>query len=1078
MTAPSPGDLEPLITAYLLDQLGEEERARTERLLAGGSPGGPPGRADQPDHRGSPGGAPPRLRGGGVLLPARAARGDPGPARRSPLPVRRGVPWYVPIAAAACLVLSLTLVVLTSQVGARFDAAESPASGASLEGSQQAMPSSTARPSAAAAGTEEFLSESLSESREAAVQDLERGFSAGDGGRDRSSARRLFENATPGPADVSLNRVGDRFARGERIRTDFETAPMAQEAKTVVDELSRVPQLRGQPIDGRAAAGPSLPAHSAQPAREAQAPMAGKPVAILEDILSIAGQEAGLGFRTAGDMLGTAFSSNGSIEAGESLQKALPEQAEISDYSRAYFADGIVEGRATVLERERLRSVEKAEAAAREAELGQRLALGLEAREPVRNFGLSQEEVLEFEPAARPEQAPDADGDALHYSFGMPAQESADASLETAAEGEHWGIGQQVDFYQSAGGLQPATGAILPEAAPEPPAGAAGRSWSREAGNRAGTDAAPFLGEALAGEGAPGADAAMDRLYGEALEAGDSGGYGGLGGGGFGGGGSFGDAWSGGRFGGRTAQERQSFDIPDPAGGGHGERSGTGEEGADGFGVFLADREEAEQRGRSRALEDASGLAIGALASLSPGDDGGSVAAASGTAPEPGPEDLPKQPMDEVRTRGADLFFSMQPRFGETETAAPSEEIALGGLAMEGMAFDSGLAVQWDELREAPQKWSFQEGSGLGAASAMEALPAPAGELAQELEELQAGLFAEAPRPETAYRFQKEQDSAARAAEPDLAELDFAGGAPGAIAAERAGEVRLGEMVQDPQVELPALGESFGRDPGREAATRRRLARKKGAEAGRTEISLGRVLEEPAARYSVEAEPAAAFQREKSARQEPVSTFSLNVGDVSFQLARTSLGAGSWPDRASIRPEEFFNAFAYNDPLPLKEVPVALIAERALSPFGHGQEILRIGVRTRFSGRGRQTPLNLVLLLDGSGSMERPDRRLIVRKCLDSLADSLEDRDQISIVRFARQARIWGERIPGSRAREELERIRSLVPEGGTNLEEALLLAYQTARKHFLPRGSTGWSCSPTGPPTWATPTPGAFRIW
>ena len=44
------------------------------------------------------------------------------------------------------------------------------------------------------------------------------------------------------------------------------------------------------------------------------------------------------------------------------------------------------------------------------------------------------------------------------------------------------------------------------------------------------------------------------------------------------------------------------------------------------------------------------------------------------------------------------------------------------------------------------------------------------------------------------------------------------------------------------------------------------------------------------------------------------STFSMNVSDVSFKLAEASLQKGRMPDAASIRSEEFINAFDYRDP--------------------------------------------------------------------------------------------------------------------------------------------------------------------
>src|SRR5581483_8692107 len=98
----------------------------------------------------------------------------------------------------------------------------------------------------------------------------------------------------------------------------------------------------------------------------------------------------------------------------------------------------------------------------------------------------------------------------------------------------------------------------------------------------------------------------------------------------------------------------------------------------------------------------------------------------------------------------------------------------------------------------------------------------------------------------------------------------------------------------------------------------------------------------------------------------PFSTFSLNVSDVSFKLAEASLARGQMPDAASIRSEEFINAFDYRDP----ETPPARISfhsERARYPFAHNRDLLRFSTRTAAQGRQADRPLNLVLLLDKSG---------------------------------------------------------------------------------------------------------------
>ncbi len=193
-------------------------------------------------------------------------------------------------------------------------------------------------------------------------------------------------------------------------------------------------------------------------------------------------------------------------------------------------------------------------------------------------------------------------------------------------------------------------------------------------------------------------------------------------------------------------------------------------------------------------------------------------------------------------------------------------------------------------------------------------------------------------------------------------------------------------------------------------------------------------------------------QPETLTAENPFSTFSLNVSDVSFQLAAASLDQGLMPSAATLRAEEFINAFDYRDPEPVG-APIAFAWERAHYPFAHGRDILRLSVKTASAGRPPGRPLNLVLLLDNSGSMERSDRVRIIQECLRVLAAQLQPADRVSVVAFARTARLAVDGLPGSQAAELPAQVGHLSPEGGTNLEEAMDVAYQTARKHFIPAG-------------------------
>ncbi len=182
------------------------------------------------------------------------------------------------------------------------------------------------------------------------------------------------------------------------------------------------------------------------------------------------------------------------------------------------------------------------------------------------------------------------------------------------------------------------------------------------------------------------------------------------------------------------------------------------------------------------------------------------------------------------------------------------------------------------------------------------------------------------------------------------------------------------------------------------------------------------------------------------------STFSLNVSDVSFKLAAASLEKGAMPDPSTVRSEEFINAFDYRDPEPTG-APIAFAWERARYPFAQNRDLLRLSVKTAAAGRQPGRPLNLVLLLDNSGSMERADRVRIIQQCLRVLAGQLRPEDRISVVTFARTPRLWVDGLPGNQAAQVAETVAGLTPQGGTNLEEAMNLAYQTARRHYLANG-------------------------
>ncbi len=196
--------------------------------------------------------------------------------------------------------------------------------------------------------------------------------------------------------------------------------------------------------------------------------------------------------------------------------------------------------------------------------------------------------------------------------------------------------------------------------------------------------------------------------------------------------------------------------------------------------------------------------------------------------------------------------------------------------------------------------------------------------------------------------------------------------------------------------------------------------------------------------------PASDAPAESSASKEPVSTFSLHVSDVSFRLAAAALARGGVPAPAGIRPEEFYNAFDYGDPAPAMNEKVSCRIEQAADPVKQQRNLVRIAMRVPATGHSAAQPLRLTILLDTSGSMEREDRAAAVHRAVEVLASLLGPRDRVTLIGFARTPSLLAEQLPGNKASQLLDIIARTPAQGGTNIEEALKLGGELARRHFM----------------------------
>lgn len=184
--------------------------------------------------------------------------------------------------------------------------------------------------------------------------------------------------------------------------------------------------------------------------------------------------------------------------------------------------------------------------------------------------------------------------------------------------------------------------------------------------------------------------------------------------------------------------------------------------------------------------------------------------------------------------------------------------------------------------------------------------------------------------------------------------------------------------------------------------------------------------------------------------ENPYSTFSLNISDASFQLAKASLAKGERPDPASIKPEQFYNAVDYGDPAPSANEPVAATIEQTAHPVIPGRNLVRVALRTGSVGRSAAQPLRLTLLVDQSGSMVREDRRVAMEQALAQLGTLLTQADQVTVIGFSRTPHLLAEGMTGDHAAKLSGLVNQTASEGGTNLEEAMKLGAELSTRHLL----------------------------
>ncbi len=181
--------------------------------------------------------------------------------------------------------------------------------------------------------------------------------------------------------------------------------------------------------------------------------------------------------------------------------------------------------------------------------------------------------------------------------------------------------------------------------------------------------------------------------------------------------------------------------------------------------------------------------------------------------------------------------------------------------------------------------------------------------------------------------------------------------------------------------------------------------------------------------------------------EQPFSTFSIDVDTASYSIVRNSINNGFLPNAEAVRIEEMINYFPYDYPAPSDgEAPFRATYSVFETPWNSDTQILQIGIQGEMPAIEDRPPLNLVFLIDSSGSMNDAAKLPLLRQSFQLMLGQLRPEDRIAIVAYAGSSGLVLEPTSAEDVDTIVDALFQLSAGGSTAGQAGLEQAYSVAR--------------------------------
>ncbi len=187
----------------------------------------------------------------------------------------------------------------------------------------------------------------------------------------------------------------------------------------------------------------------------------------------------------------------------------------------------------------------------------------------------------------------------------------------------------------------------------------------------------------------------------------------------------------------------------------------------------------------------------------------------------------------------------------------------------------------------------------------------------------------------------------------------------------------------------------------------------------------------------------------------PETGFALNIDKASYSNIRRFLSNEMLVPTDAIRIEEMLNYFDFSPAHnPTNNKQFFCRTQVTTCPWEEKNRLLFLNITAPKLNLDSVPPSNLVFLIDISGSMDKPNRLPLLQSAFKLLVNNLRAIDTITIVTYGGGVGIALPPTGGDHKKKIRDIIDSLTASGDTPGEGAIRIAYDMAKRTFMPKGN------------------------